>query len=247
MPSSPADLAASFGRAASGYWRHAGVQFALADWLAEWLPEHRAGSALELGAGPGVFTRHLLPWAGPLVASDLSPEMCTAGRARYPAAIWRAQGARDAGGGPWDWIFSSSMLQWIAEPAEVFAAWRSALAPGGQILGGLFAAGSLAEWEELAGGTAPLRWRTPAEWRAAIQAAGLTLVRDQSERRTFRHASAVAFLRSLHGVGAAPAIQLPAARLRRLLQTYEQRHRDADGVIATWTFYRFQATSTACP
>jgi len=238
------DLAASFGRAAARYWEHAGVQCALADWLAEWLPDRHTGAALEVGAGPGVFTRRLLPWEGRLVASDLSPAMCAAGRALYPEAGWRVQAARDAAGGPWQWIFSSSMLQWIAEPAEVFGAWRSALAPGGQVLGGLFIAGSLPEWDALAAAAAPLRWRSAADWRSALAAAGLSVVRDQSEARIFRHESAVAFLRSLHGVGAAPAIQLPASRLRRLLQVYEERHRNAEGVSATWTFYRFQATST---
>lgn len=243
----PSGLAASFDRAASGYWEHAGVQSALADWLAEWLPADRAGAALEVGAGPGTFTRLLLPWTGTLLASDFSPAMVAAGRQRFPQANWRLGAAADAAGGPWDWIFSSSMLQWVAEPAEVFSAWRAALAQGGQVLGGLFAAGSLPEWEALAGEAAPLRWRPAAQWRSALEAAGLTVVREETARRVFRHGTAREFLRSLHGVGAAPVRRYSAGRLRRLLRDYEAGHRGPGGVIATWTFYRFQATSSRCP
>ena len=61
------------------------------------------------------------------------------------------EGGGGGGGGPWDWIFSSSVLQWVADPRKVFATWRDRLAPGGRILGGLFAAGSLPEWTAVAG------------------------------------------------------------------------------------------------
>ena len=240
-------LAASFDRAASGYWQHAGVQSALADWLAEWLPADRSGAALEVGAGPGIFTRLLLPWTGTLLATDFSPAMVAAGKERFPQVNWRLGAAADAAGGPWDWIFSSSMLQWVADPAAVFAAWRGALAPGGQVLGALFAAGSLPEWEALAGEAAPLRWRSAAQWSSALECAGLSVVREESSRRVFRHGTARAFLRSLHGVGAAPVRRYSAGRLRRLLRDYEAEHPVQGGVSATWTFYRFQATSTGCP
>jgi malonyl-CoA O-methyltransferase len=235
-------LAGSFDRAAHSYLAHARVQMAMAEWLAQWLPVDRSGNALEMGAGPGIFTQFLLPWSGNLTATDLSPKMCAAGSARVPEAIWQAMEAESPSAGPWDWIFSSSMLQWVADPADVFAAWRSRLAPGGRILAGLFAAESLPEWSTVAGGTAPLTWRTVEQWRNFLARAGLRVERDQSERRTSYHASARAFLRSLHGVGAAPTRSYPAGLLRRLLHDYEGRHLTSKGVTATWTLYRFEAT-----
>jgi hypothetical protein len=66
-------------------------------------------------------------------------------------------------------------------------------------------------------------------------------VRDEAQERVFRHASARAFLRSLHRVGAAPVRRLSAARLRRLLNEYEARHGPPGRVASTWTFYRFEA------
>jgi malonyl-CoA O-methyltransferase len=231
---------ASFERMAPTYLAHAGVQEDLAGWLAEWLPKRRTGRALEIGAGPGVFTRRLLPWKGTLLATDGSRAMCAAGRAAWPAATWRTMAAERPAAGPWDWIFSSSMLQWAEDPAAILTAWRKRLAPRGRVLAGFFVAGSLAEWSALAG-RAPLDWRTPEDWRVLVKAAGLRLLRDGSERRVCYHESARSLLRSLHGTGAAPLRRLPPARLRRLLGEYEERHRTSQGVPANWNFYRFEA------
>jgi trans-aconitate methyltransferase len=236
------EVVASFGRKAPTYVAHAGVQEELAEWLAEWLPKPREGRALEMGAGPGVFTRHLLPWKGTLWATDGSRTMCAAGRAALPSATWRTMAAERPIAGPWDWIFSSSMLQWAEDPAAVLAAWRSRLAPHGRVLAGFFVAGSLEEWSRLAG-EAPLRWRTPEEWRTLLEASGLRLVRDDAKRRILYHPSAAALLRSLHGTGAAPFRRLPAARLRRLLREYDERHRTTEGVPASWSLYRFEVKS----
>jgi SAM-dependent methyltransferase len=216
------------------------VQDALAAWVAEWSPASRTGRALEVGAGPGIFTRRILPWRGRLLATDASRAMCAAGRSALPGVTWRTMLAERPVEGPWDWIFSSAMLQWADDPAAVFAAWRRRLAPGGRVLAGLFAAGSLEEWGDLAG-AAPLRWRAPEEWGALVAASGLRLRRAATERRVFPYESAAALLRSLHETGAAPFRRMPPARLRRLLAEYDRRHRSAAGVPASWQFYRFEA------
>jgi malonyl-CoA O-methyltransferase len=234
-------LLASFERAAATYLAHAGVQTTMAEWLAEWLPAERDGRALEVGAGPGIFTRLMLPWSGPLTASDLSPAMCAVGRGMLPEVRWRVMAAEAPERGPWDWIFSSSLLQWTADPRAVFRAWRGCLAPGGRVLSGLFVEESLPEWRALAGDAAPLAWRTFDDWRADLDRAGLHIVRDEAKKRVFTHPSARAFLRSLHGVGAAPTRRFSAGRLRRLLHEYESRGGTHRGVKATWTFYRFEA------
>jgi malonyl-CoA O-methyltransferase len=235
-------LAASFSRAAPDYRIHAEVQSALADWLAEWLPDPRSGRALELGAGPGLFTERLLPWTGEVLATDLSAAMCAAGRARLPDVAWAQAAAERPPRGPWDWIFASSMLQWVDDPVAVFCGWRDALAPGGRVLAGLFVAGSLPEWQSVAGAGAPLRWRAPEAWRMFLSEARLDLRRDEARVRGFTHPSARSFLRSVHGVGAAPSRRTSPAVLRRLLRDYERRHAVPGGVRSTWTFYRFEAT-----
>jgi malonyl-CoA O-methyltransferase len=249
-PTEPVEISAlveSFGRAAKDYWRYAGVQMSLAKWLAEWLPEGRNGRALEIGAGSGEFTRQLLPWPGELVASDLAPAMCAAGRVALPRIDWRELAAEAPEGGPWDWIFSSAMLQWAAEPANLFAAWREQLAPGGRVLAGMFVAESLPELNALLGIDGPVRWRTTDEWRETLEAGGLRIVRDAAVKREFWHESAGAFMRSLHGVGAAPVRRVPPGQLRRILREYDRRHGGDAGVRATWTFYRFEAERAAHP
>jgi SAM-dependent methyltransferase len=233
--------ASSFDRAAPGYLGHAGVQLEMARWLAEWIPAERAGSALEVGAGPGTFTERLVPWDGSLCASDLSPAMCALGRERVPSARWSVMAAESPENGPWDWIFSCSVLQWARDPAGVFAAWRRVLSPSGRILCGLFTDGSLPEWRAVAGDTAPLVWRSESSWRTLVSRAGLRIVRDGAARRTFIHPSARAFLRSLHGVGAAPHRRLGPGRLRRLLGEYQKANAEDGGVRASWRFYRFEA------
>ncbi len=236
------DVIASFERGAESYLAHAQVQEAMADWVAEWLPRPRRGRALEVGAGPGVLTRRLLPWSGGLVATDASAAMCRAARKALPSATWRTMLAEKPLPGPWDWILSSSMLQWAEDPAEIFAAWRGRLAPGGRVLGGLFAAGSLPEWGEVAGGWSPLRWRSGEEWRVALAGAGLRLLRDETQARTFLYPSARDFLRSLHATGAAPRRRLGPGPLRRLLAQYEERSGRGGPVSARWRFYRFEAS-----
>jgi malonyl-CoA O-methyltransferase len=233
---------ASFSKAARGYHQHANAQAELATWLAAWLPATRAGRALEMGAGTGGFTRHLAGWHSGVMATDFSPEMVATGCAAVPWADWRMAEADAPPPGPWDWIVSSAMLQWAEDPAEIFSAWRNALSPGGRVLAALFAAGSLPEWHAVAGYPSPLRWRTREEWRAAMARAGLRVVRDAREPRVFTHTHARAFLRSVHGVGAAPERRLGAGALKKLLSDYDARFATSDGgVRATWVFYRFEA------
>lgn len=238
------DTDRSFGRAAARYHEHAHVQRAMAAWLAAWLPDERTGRALELGAGPGVFTAHLVPWAGTLVPTDRSPAMVAAGRSAFSSLPWRPMAAEEVAGGPWDWIFSSSMLQWSTAPVNVLAGWRRSLAPGGRVLAGLFIEETLPELRAVIGADGPVPWRSADEWRGAIAAAGLRLVRDATERRVFTYPSAAALWRSLHGVGAAPERRAGPGQLREWLRAYDARHGMPNGgVAATWTFYRFEAVA----
>lgn len=230
-------VAASFDRAAPKYRRYAGVQAALAQWVAEWLPEWRPDRVLEIGAGTGLLTQRLLERDWAVTATDISPAMCAIGRATSPQADWRTMAAEAPLEGPWDCICSSGMLQWLHAPEEVFPVWRDRLAPGGRIVAGLFAAESLPELRAIAGEIQPLTWRSPETWHACLERAGLRVRRDEVALRSFRHESAHAFLRTLHGVGAAPVRRFNPGRLRALLREYETRF----GAGATWTFYRFEA------
>jgi len=233
----------SFGRAAKTYWENAAVQRALGEWLSEWLPMRREGRALEVGAGPGLFTRLLVPWLGYLRATDISNAMCQAGRLRVPTADWRQMAAEFPDDGPWDFMISCGMFQWIDNPAAVLAAWKAELAPGGRIIAALFASESLSELREAMGEDGPVSWRTPEDWRAAAEAAGLRVIRDTVKLRTFHNPSATALMRGLHLIGAAPERKWSPSRMRRFLRDYDARNGSDQGVTSTWTFYRFEASS----
>ena len=232
----------SFGRAAAGYEAHAPVQAAMAAWLAGWLPEDRAGRALEIGAGTGLFTERTRPWAGPYVASDASAAMVRRGRERVPEVEWKELRAEQAAEGAWAWIFSSSMLQWAEDPAALLRVWRGALAPGGRVLAGFYVADTLPELRELLDHGGPLAWRTRWAWREAFRAAGLSVRRDEVSRRKFTYGSALELLRTLHGVGAAPHRLVPPARLLAWL-----RKQGEGPMEATWTFYRCEAEPASSP
>lgn len=239
-----ASVSDRFGRAAQRYAQYANVQADMAEWLAEWLPEERTGRALELGAGTGLFTRKLLPWHGTLSASDASAAMCEVGQKELPQVDWRVMDAETPGLAEADWVFTSSMLQWVENPRAVFAAWKRAMRPGGRMLAGLFAEGSLPELRELTRGWSPLTWRTPDEWSELLADAGLELVRGEELYRVFHHPTAREFLRSLHGVGATPYHQFTPGKLRRILKDYDRLHREPQGVRSTWVFYRIEARRT---
>jgi malonyl-CoA O-methyltransferase len=231
----------SFPRAAAHYDRYAEVQRAMASWLAEWLPTERSGRALEIGSGTGNFTKLAGEWSQGLIATDLATEMCDVAKQTSDNAEWRVMAAEQPLAGPWDWIFSNAMLQWLEDPRTTFRAWHKELAPGGRVLGALFAAGSLSEWRAIAGELDPLQWRAPGEWRAHLEHAGLRVIRDEAQPRVFCHESAREFLRSLHGVGAAPKQRLTATALRKLLNQMDHSQAGQAGVSVTWIFYRFEA------
>lgn len=231
-------VCASFDRAAERYERFAAVQAEMAGWLAEWLPEQRSGAALEIGAGTGLFTARALPWAGRYVASDASGAMVARGReGRGGGAEWRELASENVGDGRWDWVLSSSVLQWSADPVALLRGWRGALAPGGRVLAGFYVAETLPELRELfGGGREPLTWRTAWAWRELFARAGLRIVRDDVARRSFSYASPRDFLRSLHETGAAPHRLVPPGRLLGWL-----RERGEGPMTATWTFFRVEA------
>ena len=232
----------SFSRAAPHYRQFARVQTAMADWLAECAPFTTSGSALEIGAGTGLFTQRLLPWTGRYVATDLSPQMCAVGQLVLPKVDWVVMSAERPMTGPWDWIFSASMLQWLDDPAAVLNSWRQVLRPGGRILAGFFVDGSLPELRQLTHGWSPLIWRSPLFWEDALQQAGLRLIHSDCVERIFWHDSALEMLRGLHGVGASPRRRYGHQELLRILRRYDTDFRTGDHVRSTWKFYRFEAT-----
>ncbi len=238
-PEPPAPSTPRFDRAAPRYDAHAEVQRVMAAWLAEWAPHRRAGRALEIGAGTGLFTAHLLPWSGHLLATDLSPAMVAAGRQRFPQIPWAVREAGEAGSERYDWIFSCSFLQWSTDPDTLLETWRDQLNPGGRVLAGFFVDGALPVLHRLLGPDAPLPSRGADAWKALFRRAGFRIHAAETRDDVHTYRSALDLFRHLHRIGATAAPRLSASQMKGLLRAYESEcRRPEGGVEGTWRYCR---------
>ena len=231
-----------FDRRAAQYERHAPVQREAAEWLAEWLPEELDGPALELGAGTGLFTKHLARRTPQLVATDVAPNMVQAGKESLPEVEWTiADASAPPGDRNYRWILSCSLVQWLPDPAAAFRAWHQAAAAGARLVSGWFAHGTMTEFFDLCPEASPFVWRDADEWRDLLTAAGWSVQRHETRLFVRRYEDSAAMLRQVHSAGAIVPRRLGAGRLRRTLREYDRNHRGEEGVAATFKFLRVEA------
>ena len=149
-----AEIAARFGARAASYELHAGLQHAVADKLASFLPERERPRVLELGCGTGLFSRHLVKHypGGHFVLTDVAPAMIAECRRNLaplgPAQIsFEVMDAGEAGGhAELDLIVSSMTLHWLPDPGASLERLRRFLAPDGILLYATLGPDSFAEW-----------------------------------------------------------------------------------------------------
>ncbi|WP_269522914.1 methyltransferase domain-containing protein [Coraliomargarita parva] len=240
-PDRPKDPA--FDRKAESYETHAFVQKDAASWLAEWLPATTCHArCLELGAGTGLFSRHLKDRFTKVEISDLAGEMIDLCKQRMPdfdysqRDAWNAQ----ADSGTWDFVVSSSLLQWSRNPVDCLQHWKALLKPGGRILSGFFVDPTLPEMTAILDGKNPIDWRSPGQWERYAKKAGLDVQRLESQTHRYHYESALHFWKSLHGTGATVSQRMTPSQMMRLLRDYEAKYRNESGVYATWTFCRME-------
>lgn len=231
-----------FNRRAETYDAHASVQREAAEWLAEWLPARIDGPALELGAGTGLFTRHLASLASNLTATDFSPRMVAEGNRLTNGARWMTA---DAASPPrlaaWRWIFSCSMVQWLPEPQHAFRKWHGAAAPGGRLLGGWFIAGTMLGFLDSIAGLEPFHWRERHEWLHLLHEAGWNVCRQETRVLEVCHASSTDLLRTLHRTGAVVPRRLGPGQLRRALRDHDRRRLGSAGLVTPFVYLRVEA------
>ena len=244
MPAPSKSTNPAFSLKATSYDRHAHVQADAAQWLAEWLPEQATdGRCLELGAGTGLFSQHLVERFAHVECSDLSPQMLQVCKERVPDAVCRV---RDAWTPPksrenWDYLASSSLLQWAPCPHTTMQQWSKLIREQGRLFLGFFASPSLPEMMKVLGeDDGPVVWRSPEQWGGVFMQAGYTPLRMEAETRYYSYESALHFWKSLHGTGATVSRQIKPSVMLRFFRDYESMFRDDDGVFATWTFCRVE-------
>ncbi len=231
-----------FDKAARTYDAFAQVQRAMADWLAEWIPAERTGSAIEIGAGTGLFTRHLRPWSESLRATDLSGKMVGTGMKKYPEIEWMVRDAGKIEPETYDWIFSCSFLQWSESPQTLLELWRRSLVPGGKVLAGFFIEGALVELNRILGDEAPVPRRDWNDWRRIFSRAGFRILSTEVRATHCTYASSLELFRHLHRIGATGKPRLNPSGMKKLLNTYtEACGIPGGGVKATWKYCRLLA------
>lgn len=236
-----APAATGFDRQAADYDQHATMQRDAAAWLAEWLPGQIDDRALELGAGTGLFTRHLVDRAANLTATDLSPRMVEQGRANFPRVEWLVADANRPPNRPsYHWIFSSSLLQWIPAPLNTFRRWHEITEPGAKILGGWFIRGTLQSFYDTFPGAKPFVWRSAEEWEELLSAAGWQTVRRETRRYVRRYDSSLDMLRDIHRTGAVVPKRYGTGQLRAILRDHDGEH--GPNITAEYFFIRLEAT-----
>ncbi len=243
MPTPAKKTEPAFARKADTYDVHAHVQSDAARWLAEWLPEAAKDShCLEMGAGTGLLTQHLINRFTHVESSDLSADMLRICQERVPKATCRVRDAWAFSKSQenWDFLVSSSLLQWAPCPDGALRHWSSLVKRSGHLILGFFVKPSLPEMMKVIGGKGPVTWRSPQEWGEIFANNDFHLVRMESETRSYHYESALHLWKSLHGTGATVSRSMSPSAMLRFFRDYESFFRQRDGVYASWTFCRVE-------
>ena len=243
----------AFGRAAAHYEQHDALQREVGVRLRERLLLLDAPPArvLDVGAGTGLGTAALRK-AYPkveVIALDLALPMLRAARRH---AGWRRPFARvcaEAQTLPLpdrsiDLLHSNLCIQWIDDPAPLFAEFARVLKPGALLLVSSFGPDTLTElraaWAAADGVHAHVsRFLDMHDLGDAALAAGLRDPVLDAEHLTVTYADVPALLHELKGLGATNADVARErgltgkARYRRVLDAYESRRRDGR-IPSTW-------------
>lgn len=208
----------------------------------KWIEEDCSSlSALELGAGTGLFTRHLALRAfKSFRATDVSGSMIAEGELWLPKVNWESLNA-------WkcedsievDRLYACSLLQWSKQPLDALEKWRALLRPNGKFLGCLFVAGSL---EELSGEENRLggfEWRSERQWRSYFEESKFSIKRYDTQLDKESYDSPMQALRRLHDLGATLYQNMSPGRLRQHLKGLKTRNKRFD---VSWKTLRLECT-----
>lgn len=233
-----------FSEKADRYEERAFIQADLAAWAAEWLDRlgNLPGPILEVGAGTGLLTKHLVGHLPEVVATDVSEAMVTLGRERVPQVGWQVCDAWAPPAGDWGGLISSSLLQWCPDVAGVFEEWSTMLRPGSRMLHAFFLEGTLSELQEVSPESLAVEFRSAQDWRDSFETAGFEVLDAEVRPVSYGFPAALDLFRFLHGIGATMGPRkLKPSSLRRIIEACDRKRTQSPRgeVESQWIFGRF--------
>jgi malonyl-CoA O-methyltransferase len=254
-------VTARFSAASATYHKNADVQKIVAGNLLSLVslprPIHHI---LEIGSGTGLLTELLLEHFPTVMihAVDVSKEMVAQSRHRLSADNRIRQFISDLRTFDplisYPLIVSSSSMHWISPIEDGLRRMADLLEPGGDLVVALMLHGTLGELRttrlRVAPNKPPLgRLPLAEEVLCGLERTGLLLVTKRQETIRAHHASAEAFLRTIHeqgltgGTVSSSKCPLTRGELQRLRTEYEARYNnDGSGVFASYEVLYLRAT-----
>jgi len=237
-----------FSEKADRYEERAFIQSDLAAWGAKWLGRMGmiSGPVLEVGAGTGLFTKHLIKCFPELVATDVSEAMVALGKERVPEASWCVCDAWSPDDSAWGGMFSASLLQWCQDPCKVFASWKEVLRPGALMLHAFFLDGTLAELRDISSECLAIEFHSAEFWKNHFESSGFEVVDSEVMQTSYRFPSTLDLFRFLHGIGATLGPRkLKPSSLRGIIEACDHKRlqNSQRQLESNWVFGRFLCRS----
>ena len=213
-------VARAFDKAAPSYDAAARMQAQVAKTLVASAAFPTPRSVLDIGCGTGfVLAAAAARWpTAEFTGLDIAPAMLSEAKRKIARlTILRADAGACDLPQRFDLIFSSMMLHWFPQPAQILRRWQRWLTPQGRLCVAVPVAGSLGSWRELCeeAGVSHGLWSFPP----ADFADGVTFDRSLRQHAA-SYGSVLEFLRSLKKSGGSTARDdhrpVSAAALRRL-------------------------------
>lgn len=242
-------ISRSFDRAAASYNKAARLQTAVALDAVALLTQLVTAqptvgrSLLDLGCGPGWVHHNLQPLCDELLALDLSPAMLAQARQQGVASQYLLADAAQLplNSASLDTVFSSLMLQWCAEPSQVFAEVNRVLKPGGHFVLATLVEESLQEfqhsWQQAGYASPQLPFVASGALLKQAKAAGLQVQAQQRSYLLF-FPDVQSLAKEFKQIGANASVSRPAGlggktRWARFASAYEQK-RTTQGLPLTY-------------